>query len=257
MLDNANGCTVIYGQAKFISPHEVQVADQTLRADQIFINVGGRAAIPDLPGLNEIPYLTNSTLLQLTELPRHLIVIGGGAVGVEFAQIFRRLGSEVTLIEMKSALVHREDAAASKPIERTPRAGRDSPSPQFRMRLLLSNCPMASRVHVELQADEPEVHGSHVLLAMGRTPNTGDLGLDTAGVHTDPQGYIPVDDQLRTNVPHIWALGDCNGAAPSPTPPTTISRSSPPTCSTALLAASPTESPFAPPTATRLSRKSA
>jgi len=209
MLDGAKGCTVIYGQAKFLSPNEVQVGNDTLRADQIFINVGGRAATPDLPGLKDIPFLTNSTLLQLTEVPRHLIVVGGGAVGVEFAQIFRRLGSQVTLVEMKSALVHREDAAAAKLMsELLQQEGinlrLDSECVSF------SPLPDGVCVHVSCKSDEPEVHGSHVLLAMGRTPNTSDLGLQAAGVQTDKQGFIPVDDQLRTNVPHIWALGDCN-----------------------------------------------
>ena len=209
MLDSAKGCTVIYGQAKFISAHEVQVGEQILRAGQIFINVGGRAAAPALPGLQQISYFTNSTLLQLTELPRHLIVVGGGAIGVEFAQIFRRLGSEVTLVEMKSALVHREDAEASKLM------GELLEQEGIRIRLnseciSFSPIPDGVCVHVTCKSDEPEVRGSHVLLAMGRVPNTGDLGLDAAGVNTDPQGFIPVDDELRTNVPHIWALGDCN-----------------------------------------------
>ncbi|MBS1803728.1 MAG: FAD-containing oxidoreductase [Acidobacteria bacterium] len=209
MLDSAKGCTVIYGQAKFTSPNEVQVGDQTLHADQIFINVGGRASTPSLPGVKDIRYLTNSTLLQLTELPRHLIVVGGGAVGVEFSQIFRRLGSEVTLVEMKSALVYREDAAASKLMsELLQQEG-------IHLRLnsecvSFSPLPDGVCVHVSCKSDEPEVHGSHVLLAMGRVPNTSDLGLEAAGVHTDAQGFIPVDDQLRTNIPHIWALGDCN-----------------------------------------------
>jgi pyruvate/2-oxoglutarate dehydrogenase complex dihydrolipoamide dehydrogenase (E3) component len=209
MLDKANGCTVIHGQAKFISPHEVQVAQETIQADRIFINVGGRAAEPNLPGLKDVKYLTNSTLLQLTELPRHLVVVGGGAVGVEFAQIFRRLGSEVTLVEMKSALLHREDAAASKSmsellLQEGTRLRLNSECISF------SPLPDGVCVHVSCKSDSPEVHGSHVLLAMGRTPNTTDLGLEAAGVHTDSQGFIPVDDQLRTNVPHIWALGDCN-----------------------------------------------
>jgi pyruvate/2-oxoglutarate dehydrogenase complex dihydrolipoamide dehydrogenase (E3) component len=209
MLDNAKGCTVFYGQARFVSPHQVQVGNDTLTADQVFINVGGRAATPDLPGLKNVRFLTNSTLLQLTELPRHLIIVGGGAVGVEFAQIFRRLGSEVTLVEMKSALVHREDAAASKLMSEL------FENEGIRLRLnsecvSFSPLPDGVCVHVSCKSDSPEVHGSHVLLAMGRSPNTSDLGLDVAGVQTDAQGFIPVDDQLRTNVPHIWALGDCN-----------------------------------------------
>jgi len=209
MHENAKGCTLIYGQAKFISPHEVQVGEDTFRADQIFINVGGRAATPDLPGLQNINYLTNSTLLQLTELPAHLIVVGGGAVGVEFAQIFRRLGSEVTLVEMKSALVHREDAEAAKLMSQLLQ------QEGIRLRLnseciSFSSTPNDVCVHVSCKSDQPEVHGSHVLLAMGRVPNSRDLGLSEAGVRTDSQGFITVDNELRTNVPHIWALGDCN-----------------------------------------------
>jgi pyruvate/2-oxoglutarate dehydrogenase complex dihydrolipoamide dehydrogenase (E3) component len=208
MLDT-KGCTVMDGQAKFISPHDVQVGDQTLHGDQIFINVGGRATEPDLPGLKEVKHLTNSSLLQLTELPRHLVVVGGGAVGVEFAQIFRRLGSQVTLVEMKSALVHREDAAASKLMSEL--LQQEGISLRLNSECVsFSSLPDGVCVHVSCKSDEPEVHGSHILLAMGRIPNTSDLGLDAAGVHTDPQGFIPVDDQLRTNVSHIWALGDCN-----------------------------------------------
>ena len=208
MLANA-GCTVIYGQGRFVSPHEIQVGEETLLGKQIFINVGARAAIPKLPGLEKVKYLTNSSLLELEELPKHLVIVGGGAVGVEFAQIFRRFGSEVTLVEMKASLMHHEDAAASALVaELLQREG-------VRLRLnaeclSFSNNPDGVSVQVGCKEGDPEIHGSHVLLAMGRTPNTGDLGLDAAGVETDSAGYIPVDDQLRTNVAHIWALGDCN-----------------------------------------------
>jgi pyruvate/2-oxoglutarate dehydrogenase complex dihydrolipoamide dehydrogenase (E3) component len=208
MLASA-GSTVIYGHARFISPHEVQVGDEIFRAQQIFINVGARAAIPKLPGLDHVSYLTNSSLLELTELPKHLIIIGGGAVGVEFAQMFRRFGSDVTLVEMKSSLMHHEDTAASALVaELLQQEG-------VRLRLQ-AECLSFSKdtdgvcVHVDCNEGDTAVHGSHVLLAMGRTPNTSDLGLQAAGVMTDSSGYIPVDCQLRTNVAHIWALGDCN-----------------------------------------------
>lgn len=205
------GCTVIYGQAKFISEHEVQVGEEILRGEQIFLNVGARAAIPKLAGLDQVSYLTNSSLLELTELPKHLVVVGGGAVGVEFAQMFRRFGSDVTLVEMKKALIHREDAAASALVAELLQRDR------VRLRLnaeclSFSKDPAGVCVHVDCkEGDDSEVHGSHVLLAMGRTPNTNDLGLEAAGVRMDSRGYIPVDEQLRTNVGHIWALGDCNG----------------------------------------------
>jgi pyruvate/2-oxoglutarate dehydrogenase complex dihydrolipoamide dehydrogenase (E3) component len=208
MLANA-GCTVIRGQARFISGHELQVGEEVLRGEQVFINVGARAAVPKLPGLETVSYLTNSSLLELTELPKHLVVVGGGPVGVEFAQIFRRFGSDVTLVEMKASLMHHEDAAASALIaELLQHEG-------VRLRLN-AECLSFSKdsdgvcVHVGCKEGDSDVHGSHVLLAMGRVPNTDDLGLEAAGVMLDSSGYIPVDEQLQTNIPHIWALGDCN-----------------------------------------------
>jgi len=209
MLSNA-GCTVIHGHARFASQHEIQVGQETLRGQKIFINVGARATIPKLPGLESVNYLTNSSLLQLTELPKHLIIVGGGAVGVEFAQMFRRFGSEVTLVEMKPRLVHHEDAAASKLVaELLQLEG-------VRLRLnaeclSFSKDPDPVGVHVGCQEGDTNIRGSHVLVAMGRVPNTDDLGLEAAGVQIDSAGYIPVDEQLHTNIPHIWALGDCNG----------------------------------------------
>jgi pyruvate/2-oxoglutarate dehydrogenase complex dihydrolipoamide dehydrogenase (E3) component len=208
MLENAK-VTVFYGHAKFVSPHEVQVGDEIVHARQIFINVGGRAAVPKLPGLQSVKYLTNSTLLELTELPKHLVVVGGGAVGVEFAQMFRRFGNDVTVVEMKPRLLHHEDSAASEMVA-------ELLSQEGTSLRLHSECISFSElsdglcVHVDCKAGDPEVHGSHVLLAMGRVPNTDDLALDAAGVQLDSAGYITVDDQLRSSVPHIWALGDCN-----------------------------------------------
>jgi pyruvate/2-oxoglutarate dehydrogenase complex dihydrolipoamide dehydrogenase (E3) component len=208
MLANA-GCTVVYGHARFVSTHEIQVGGETLRGEQIFLNVGSRAAIPKLPGLQAVNYLTNSSLLALTELPGHLVVVGSGAVGVEFAQMFRRFGCEVTLVEMKPRLMRREDSAASGLVAELLQ------SEGVRLRLD-AECISFSKdaggvcVHVDCKEGETEVHGSHVLLAVGRVPNTNDLMLEAAGVQLDADGYIPVDEQLRTNVSHIWALGDCN-----------------------------------------------
>lgn len=208
MLTNA-GCSVIHGHARFISAHEVQVGDEIVQGEQIFINVGARATIPNLAGLEDVSYLTNSSLLELTELPKHMLVVGGGSIGVEFAQMFRRFGSEVTLIEMKSGLMHREEAVASELVaELLQQEG-------IRLRLN-AECISFSKnldgicVHVDCSEDDTAIYGSHVLLAMGRRPNTDDLGLDASGVHLDSAGYIPVDEQLRTNISHIWALGDCN-----------------------------------------------
>jgi pyruvate/2-oxoglutarate dehydrogenase complex dihydrolipoamide dehydrogenase (E3) component len=210
-LKNTPNCTVYHGHARFESPEEVRVGEELLTAPQIFINVGGRAAIPSMPGLADTPYLTNSTLLELDVLPRHLIVVGGGYVGLEFGQIFRRFGSDVTIIEMKSRLIAHEDEDVSAEVQAIlEREG-------IKVRLNATCIELTRQgdegVGVRLDCTEgtPEVSGSHLLLAMGRSPNTDDLGLENSGVTRDDHGYILVDNQLRTNVPGIWALGDCNG----------------------------------------------
>jgi pyruvate/2-oxoglutarate dehydrogenase complex dihydrolipoamide dehydrogenase (E3) component len=208
MLANA-GCAVIYGHARFVSAHEIQVGEEILRGEQIFINVGSRAATPKLPGLQAVNYLTNSSLLALTELPGHLVVVGGGAVGVEFAQMFRRFGCEVTLVEMKPRLMHREDSAASGLLAEL----LQSEGVNLRLGaecISFSEDPGGVCVNVDCKEGDNKVHGSHVLLAMGRVPNTNDLAPEAAGIQVDSDGYIPVDEQLRTHMPHIWALGDCN-----------------------------------------------
>jgi pyruvate/2-oxoglutarate dehydrogenase complex dihydrolipoamide dehydrogenase (E3) component len=209
-LRGTPNCTVYQGHARFESPTEIRVADRLLTAPRIFINVGGRATIPQFPGVSETPYLTNTTLLDLDTLPGHLVIVGGGYVGLEFGQIFRRFGSEVTIVEHASRLIGHEDEDVSSAVrEILEREG-------IRIRLN-AGCIALSRgdegiaANVTCDAGEPVVSGSHVLLAMGRTPNTDDLGLDRAGVLRDARGYITVDDELRTNVPGIWALGDCNG----------------------------------------------
>jgi len=210
MLRNAPNCTVFQGQARFESPNEVAVGEELLTAAQIFINVGGRATIPSMPGVANTPYLTNSTLLDLDILPRHLVIVGGGYVGLEFGQIFRRFGSEVTIIEKAAHLIAHEDEDVSVEVQAIlEREG-------IQVRLNATCIELMSHgeevgVRVDCTEGAPEVTGSHLLLAMGRTQNTSDLGLEKAGVTRDARGYIVVDDQLRTNVPGIWALGDCNG----------------------------------------------
>lgn len=202
--------SLIEGHARFRSPTELAVGDRLLSAPQIFLNVGGRAAVPDLPGVAGVPTLTNSSILELDTLPAHLVVVGGSYVGLEFAQMFRRFGAEVTVVEKGSRLIGREDPEISEAL-----AGILADE-GIALRLH-AECIRFSpdgdsiRVHVDCRDGEPEVLGSHVLLAMGRRPNTDDLGLDTAGVATDARGYITVDDALRTSVPGIWAMGDCNG----------------------------------------------
>ena len=209
-LDKMPKCTVYRGSARFESPKEVRVNDDLLSADQIFLNVGGRAVIPDFPGVNEVPYLTNVSILDLETLPRHLVVIGGSYVGLEFAQIFRRFGSEVTVIEKSPRLVHREDEDVSAAIRSfLEKEGIKVRTSAECIRFRREGNDIAAGVSCD---DDPsESIGSHVLLAVGRRPNTDDLGLDKAGIVQDEHGYITVDDQLRTNVPGIWALGDCNG----------------------------------------------
>lgn len=209
-LGSLERCTLLHGHARFEGPKTVRVGDRLLTADRIFINVGGRAAIPDMPGVRDVPILTNSSLLALAELPRHLVVIGGSYIGLEFAQAYRRLGAEVTVVEKGPRLVSREDA----PVSQALRAILEGEGIRVRTG---AECIHFSRhadgiaVGVDCADDPSAPIGSHVLLAVGRVPNTDDLGLDRAGVEVDARGYIRVDDTLATGVPGIWALGDCNG----------------------------------------------
>lgn len=209
-LRGLKNCTVIQGHARFESPRSVSVNDEALEADRIFINVGGRASVPEMPGIHEVPFLTNSSMMEIDFLPKHLIIVGGSYVGLEFAQMYRRFGSEVTIVEMGPRLIGREDEDISATVREILEAE------GIQVRLNAKCISLAKRddqlvVGVTCQDGSPEEMGTHVLLAVGRIPNTSDLGLERAGVATDVRGYIVVDDQLQTNVPGIWALGDCNG----------------------------------------------
>ena len=209
-LRGQKNCTVIQGHARFQSSHTVAVNDEVLQADKIFINVGGRASVPAMPGIRDVPFLTNSSMMDVDFLPEHLVIIGGSYVGLEFAQMYRRFGSEVTIVEMGSRLIGREDEDISEAVRQI----LEAEGIQIRLNAkCISLAKHDSRIAVGIRCDEgpPEVLGTHVLLAVGRAPNTHDLGLDRAGVATDERGYIIVDDQLQTNVPGVWALGDCNG----------------------------------------------
>jgi pyruvate/2-oxoglutarate dehydrogenase complex dihydrolipoamide dehydrogenase (E3) component len=210
-LKNTPNCTVYRGHARFQSPKEVIVGEELLTAPQIFINVGGRATIPPMPGVANTPYLTNSTLLDLDVLPRHVVIVGGGYIGLEFGQIFRRFGSEVTIIEMAARLIAHEDEDVSAEVQAI--LEREGVKVRLNAKCIELTKFGDEEVGVRLNCTEgaPEISGSHLLLAMGRTPNTDDLGLERSGVARDGHGYILVDNQLRTNVPGIWALGDCNG----------------------------------------------
>jgi pyruvate/2-oxoglutarate dehydrogenase complex dihydrolipoamide dehydrogenase (E3) component len=209
-LKSMKNGTVYEGHGRFESPEEVSVGQDRLRAKKIFINVGTRATVPPLPGLELVDYLTNSSIINLESVPPHLIVVGGSYVGLEFGQMFRRFGSEVTIVEMGPRLVQREDEDVSEGI-------RDILEREGIKIRLNAKCIAFSRqgeaitTRVDCTEGDSEVSGTHVLLAVGRRPNTDDLGLDRAGVTMDSRGHIVVDDQLRTNVPGIWALGDCNG----------------------------------------------
>jgi pyruvate/2-oxoglutarate dehydrogenase complex dihydrolipoamide dehydrogenase (E3) component len=209
-LKTLKGCTVYEGHARFIGAKEVKVGNETLRADKIFINVGGRAVVPPIPGLDQVPYLTNSSMMNVDFLPRHLIVLGGSYIGLEFAQMYRRFGSEVTVIELAPHLIPREDEDVSQAVAGLLKdEGIDIRVNSKVVGVKKEGNDIA--VSVATDGKQSQVAGSHLLLAIGRRPNTDDLGLDKAGIATDPRGYIEVDDQLRTNVPGIWALGDCNG----------------------------------------------
>lgn len=209
-IGGMKGCRLIRGQAVFVGPHEVEVDGERLTAPRIFINVGGRAVVPDFPGVHDVPSLNNTSILELDTLPRHLVVVGGSYIGLEFAQMYRRFGARVTVVEKGPRLVGREDDDVSDAIQRilegegiTVRTGAEC----------ISFAPHADGVEVgvDCNSGEPTVVGSHVLLAVGRRPNTDDLGLAAAGIEADARGYIKVDDQLRTSVDGVWALGDCNG----------------------------------------------
>ncbi|AND70500.1 hypothetical protein ATSB10_30460 [Dyella thiooxydans] len=209
-LGGMQGLTLLRGHARFVAADTLEVDGQAIRAPRIFLNVGGRAAVPALPGAQDIDYLTNTSILALDTLPEHLAVVGGSYIGLEFAQMFRRFGAQVTVIERQDRLIAREDEDVSAAIREileaegiAVRTGAEC----------IAFAPHAggATVKVDCRQGAPEVVASHVLLAMGRRPNTDDLGLDRAGVATDARGYITVDDTLATSVPGIWAMGDCNG----------------------------------------------
>jgi pyruvate/2-oxoglutarate dehydrogenase complex dihydrolipoamide dehydrogenase (E3) component len=209
-LKSLKGCTVFEGHARFVGAKKVQVNDEIITADKIFINVGGRALVPPIRGLDHVPYLTNSSMMDVDFLPPHLIVLGGSYVGLEFAQVYRRFGSDVTVIELAPHLIAREDEDVSRAIAEILK------DENIDIRLNSKVVAVAKQgdniaVTIDNAGTESQIIGSHLLVTVGRRPNTDDLGLDKAGVATDPRGYIEVDDQLRTSVPGIWAMGDCNG----------------------------------------------
>lgn len=209
-LRNTPNCTVFSGHARFRSDHEIQIGDSVLTGDKLFVNTGGRASIASISGLDRTPYLTNSSMMDIDFLPPHLVVIGGSYIGLEFAQMYRRFGSQVTIVERGPRLVSREDPAVSEAIRQI------LENEQIDIRLNADCIAVAKsgdgvEVRANCESGESTVHGSHVLVAIGRQPNTDDLGLENTSIQRDQRGYIQVDEQLRTSAPGVWALGDCNG----------------------------------------------
>lgn len=202
--------TLIRGHARFTAPRTLDVDGRALRADRFFLNVGGRALVPDMPGLEDVPFLTNSSMMVLDRVPEHLVIIGGSYIGLEFAQMYRRFGSKVTVVEKSDRLLPREDddiAAEIRAIlEREGvviRTGAECMALEKRGERIV--------VGLECKDGEPIAEGSHLLLAVGRLPNTHDLGLEEAGIVTDQRGYITVDDQCHTSAEAVWCMGDANG----------------------------------------------
>lgn len=210
-LEGMENVDLIRGHARFSGPGSVQVNGDTLAAGRIFINVGARARVPDWPGIADVPYFTNSSIMDVDFLPPHLVIVGGSYIGLEFAQMYRRFGSEVTVIEMADRVIGRDDEDVSAAVQEI----LEGEGVQFRLKAdcIEARATMDGGVAVRVACEDgpEEVRGSHLLIAVGRVPNTHDLGLDAAGVTMSKFGYIDVDDQLRTNVPGTWAIGDVNG----------------------------------------------
>jgi pyruvate/2-oxoglutarate dehydrogenase complex dihydrolipoamide dehydrogenase (E3) component len=211
-LDGMKSCTVFRGHARFEDPHTLRVGvhngEELLHADRIFLNVGGRAVVPDIPGLSDVEFLTNVSILELDTLPSHLVIVGGSYIALEFAQMYRRFGAPVTVVERGPRLASREDEDVSAAIREILEAeGIDVVLDADDVRISQSD----KGFQLTPGAGAAPIQGSHLLLAVGRRPNTDDLGLAAAGVQTDTRGYIVVDDQLKTSVDHIWAMCDCNG----------------------------------------------
>ena len=201
---------VYRGHARFVDERSVAVGGETLEAAQIFVDVGGRPLIPKMPGIDAVPYLTNVSMMAVDFVPEHLIVVGGSYIGLEFGQAYRRFGARVTVVEMGPRLIGREDEDVSQAVQEFLQAEGIEVA-------LNAECVSAERdgkgiaIGVDCRDGAPKIRGSHLLLAVGRVPNTDDLGLEAAGIRTDERGFIEVDGELRTSNSNVWALGDCNG----------------------------------------------
>jgi len=209
-VDKRANLRLHHGQARFVGPHQLKVGDELLESEKIFINAGGRPNIPAIPGLDSVSYLTNESLMQLTTVPEHLLVLGGGYIGLEFGQMFRRFGSRVTVLHTGKQIVPREDPEIAAELQKA----LEAEGIQFLLNTRttrVENKNSAVTLSFERPADSSSVTGSHLLIGTGRGPNTDDLGLDVAGIETDKNGFIKVNGRLETNVSGVWALGDCKG----------------------------------------------
>jgi pyruvate/2-oxoglutarate dehydrogenase complex dihydrolipoamide dehydrogenase (E3) component len=202
--------TVHQGHARFIDAHTIRVGEDTLTGERVFINVGGRPLVPKMPGLDRVHYLTSESVMDVDYLPEHLIVVGGSYIGLEFGQMYRRFGSRVTIVEMGPRLIGREDPDVSDAVKDI-LAAEDVEIRLDAKCLAVEPDGGGIAVNLDCVAGAPRVSGTEVLLAVGRVPNTDDLGLAEAGIETDERGYVSVDDGLRTSAPNVYALGDCNG----------------------------------------------
>ena len=201
---------VFHGHARFVGVDSVKVKNEVLTADRIFLDVGGRPLVPDMPGLASVPYLTNQSMMTLDSLPGHLLVAGGSYIGLEFGQMLRRFGARVTVIEMGPRLVAREDEDVSAALKEI----LELEGIEVRLDakcVSVRKEPDGVSVGLECSEGAPRARGTHLLLAVGRVPNTDDLGLEQAGVRVDARGYIEVNEALQTSNGRVWALGDCNG----------------------------------------------
>ena len=209
-LKSMENCTVHEGHARFEGPGQVSVGDTLIEAEKIFINVGGRASVPDIPGIDSVDYMTNTSIMEVDFIPEHLLILGGSYIGLEFGQMYRRFGSEVTVIQRGSRLIAREDEDVSSAVREILEAEG--------INILADTCDLeiekrGEQIAVKMYCEgvNREAVGSHLLVATGRMPNTDDLGLDKAGIKIDKRGSVEVDDELQTSAPGVWALGDCNG----------------------------------------------
>jgi pyruvate/2-oxoglutarate dehydrogenase complex dihydrolipoamide dehydrogenase (E3) component len=211
-LGSTPNLSVVQGEARFTGPRTLQVGDTEYTAPRIFLNVGGAPLRPAMPGLDQVHALDNRGILELDRLPEHLVVIGGSYIGLEFAQIFRRFGSQVTVCEMGPRIIGREDEEVSTAVAQVLEREGIVIRANAKCLSVAREGANGVRVHTSCESGEPDVTGSHLLLAVGRKPNTADLGLDAAGIDTDARGFVTVDEQLRsTSAAGVWALGDCNG----------------------------------------------